>query len=71
MDMITLRIRPLSSFGTPLLGDTLFGQLCWAIRRQAGEARLRELLDGYLTGQPFAVVADAFRPATCPARRYR
>ncbi len=47
MDMITLRIRPLSPFGTPPLGDTLFGQLCWAIRHQSGEARLRELLDGY------------------------
>ena len=66
MDMITLRIRPLSPFGTPLLGDTLFGQLCWAIRRQAGEARLRELLDGYLTGQPFAVVADAFPSGYLP-----
>ena len=36
MDMITLRIRPLSPFGTPPLGDTLFGQLCWEIRRQSG-----------------------------------
>lgn len=60
MDMITLRIRPLAPFGTPPLGDTLFGQLCWAIRRQSGESRLRELLDGYLENRPFAIIADAF-----------
>jgi CRISPR-associated protein Csm4 len=66
MDMITLRIRPLSPFGTPLIGDTLFGQLCWAIRHQAGEARLQKLLDGYLTGQPFAVVADALPAGYLP-----
>ncbi|MCP5197795.1 MAG: CRISPR-associated protein Csm7 [Gammaproteobacteria bacterium] len=66
MDMITLRIRPLSPFGTPLLGDTLFGQLCWAIRHQAGEARLQALLEGYRVGRPFAVVADAFPTGYLP-----
>ena len=66
MDMITLRIRPLSPFGTPPLGDTLFGQLCWVIRHQSGEARLRELLDGYLANRPFAVVADALPTGYLP-----
>lgn len=60
MDMITLRIRPLSPFGTPLIGDTLFGQLCWMIRHQSGVERLRTLLDGYLENRPFAVVSNAF-----------
>ncbi|TVR57852.1 MAG: CRISPR-associated protein Csm7 [Candidatus Competibacteraceae bacterium] len=66
MDTITLRIHPLSPFGTPPLGDTLFGQLCWALRHQAGEARLRELLDGYLENRPFAVVADALPAGYLP-----
>lgn len=66
MDMITLRIRPLSPFGTPPLGDTLFGQLCWVIRHQLGEARLRELLDGYLANRPFAVVANALPAGYLP-----
>lgn len=66
MDMITLRIRPLSPFGTPPLGDTLFGQLCWAIRHRAGEAQLRELLDGYLENKPFAIVADALPAGYLP-----
>lgn len=62
MDATILRIRPLSPFGTPPLGDSLFGQLCWAIRHQLGETRLRELLDGYLEKhlqRPFAIVANA------------
>ena len=66
MDMIMLRIRPLSPFGTPPLGDTLFGQLCWVIRHQSGEARLRELLDGYLANRPFAVAADALPAGYLP-----
>jgi len=66
MDRITLRIRPLSPFGTPPLGDTLFGQLCWTIRHQWGEARLRELLDGYLKNRPFAVIANALPAGYLP-----
>ncbi|HWP00006.1 MAG TPA: CRISPR-associated protein Csm7, partial [Methylococcus sp.] len=57
---------PLSAFGTPLKGDTFFGQLCWAVRNRFGEARLTELLQGYTTGQPFAVVSDAFPAGHLP-----
>lgn len=52
-------LRPLSAFGTPLVGDTLFGQLCWTLRHQLGNARLNDLLHGYTSGQPFAVLSDA------------
>jgi len=52
-------LRPLSAFGTPLVGDTLLGQLCWTLRYQLGNARLNELLKGYTGGQPFAVLSDA------------
>ena len=41
-------------------GDTLFGQLCWAIRNRLGEAYLNQCLEGYNNDQPFAVVSDAF-----------
>lgn len=53
-------LTPLSAFGTPLKGDTFFGQLCWTARNRFGEARLDALLQGYTTGQPFLVVSDAF-----------
>jgi CRISPR-associated protein Csm4 len=55
---VTLKLQ--SAFATPLKGDTLFGQLCWAIRNRFGEDRLTDLLAGYGHGQPFAVVSDAF-----------
>ncbi len=60
--MLTLkaRITPQSAFGTTLRGDTLFGQLCWALRNRLGESQLNQLLDGYTAGRPFAVVSDAF-----------
>lgn len=60
--MVTLRLylMPRTAFGTPLLGETLFGQLCWAIAHRKGENRLAKLLEGYAEGRPFAVVSDAF-----------
>ena len=60
MAYLLIRIKPRSAFGTPLKGDTLFGQLCWAIVNRHGEDKLKELLEGYLTQRPFAVVSDAF-----------
>jgi CRISPR-associated protein Csm4 len=58
MTSYRLTIQPRSAFGTPLAGDTLFGQLCWALRHRLGNARLDTLLDGYTTGQAFAVISD-------------
>lgn len=60
------RIIPKSAFGTKPMGDTLFGQLCWAVRNRFGETRLAELLDGYTQGGPFAVVSDAFPAGHLP-----
>lgn len=59
-------LRPLSAFGTPLAGDTLFGQMCWTLRHQLGQARLNELLQGYTSGQPFVVVSDALPAGHVP-----
>lgn len=60
MRTFRVTLTPLSAFGTPLKGDTLFGQLCWAARNRFGETRLEELLQGYTAGQPYAVASDAF-----------
>lgn len=76
MHTLRYRLRPRAAFGGPLRGDTLFGQLCWAVRNRWGVGRLGELLQGYTEGQPFAVCSDAFpaghlpRPAL-PAYRFR
>ncbi|SMF96973.1 CRISPR-associated protein Csm4 [Methylomagnum ishizawai] len=61
-----VRIRPLSAFGTRPLGDTLFGQLCWAFRNRHGVDRLGQVLDGYTQGRPYAVVSDALPPGYWP-----
>ena len=60
MTLLRLTLRPHSAFATPLQGDTLFGQLCWAIRHRFEEPRLTELLQGYVHGRPFVVLSDAF-----------
>jgi CRISPR-associated protein Csm4 len=58
MEAIRLVLTPRSAFGTRPRGDTLFGQLCWAIRYRFGSQLLLDLLDGYTRGKPFAVVSD-------------
>jgi CRISPR-associated protein Csm4 len=66
MIALTFALRPRTAFATLLLGDTLFGQLCWTLRAGFGEARLTQLLAGYTAGQPFLVVADAFPAGYLP-----
>lgn len=60
MKLYRFTLSPQSAMGTPLVGDTLFGQLCWAVRNRFGEARLTALLEGYTEQRPFMVVSDAF-----------
>ncbi len=66
MQTYRFTLRPLSAFGTPLAGDTLFGQLCWTLRHQLGNARLNDLLHGYTSGKPFAVLSDALPAGHVP-----
>ena len=52
--------------GTPLSGDTLFGQCCWALREAEGEVELTRRLEGYTQGQPWLVVSDGFPAGYLP-----
>lgn len=61
---LTLNLQ--SAFATSLKGDTLFGQLCWAIRNRYGEDRLTECLRGYTQNHPFAVISDVFPQGYLP-----
>ncbi|STO53528.1 CRISPR type III-A/MTUBE-associated RAMP protein Csm4 [Canicola haemoglobinophilus] len=65
MQTYCFRLTTQSAFGTPLVGDTLFGQLCWAVVHQYGESRLNTLLENYQQ-QPFAVISDAFPAGYLP-----
>jgi len=56
-----INIKPLTGFGTPLKGDTLFGQLCWQIlydKTLLGKD-LDTLLSEYSTN-PFCIISSAF-----------
>jgi CRISPR-associated protein Csm4 len=66
MKCYRLTLRPLTPFGTPLAGDTLFGQLCWAVIERFGRTRLDSLLEGYTQGQPFLALSDAFPAGLLP-----
>ncbi len=66
MQSYCFTLQPLSAFGTPLAGDTLFGQLCWTLRHQLGNERLNALLADYTSGKPFAVVSDALPQGHLP-----
>lgn len=65
MKLYKTTITPTSNFITPLKGDTLFGQMCWAIRYKYGEERLQELLKEYET-KPFLIVSDGFASGYLP-----
>lgn len=66
MKILTVTIQPLSSFGTLLKGDTLFGQFCWTLRGKLGNVYLEKLLNGYCEGEPFVVFSDAFPSGYLP-----
>jgi len=59
MKLYKTTLTPISNFATTVKGDTLFGQICWAVRYTFGEARLESLLSNYETS-PFLVVSDGF-----------
>lgn len=67
MQLYKITITPTSHFATTLKGDTLFGQICWAIFYRFGEEKLSKLLDDYRNGEkPFLVVSDAFPKGYLP-----
>lgn len=65
MTLYKTTITPTSNFATSIKGDTLFGQLCWAIKFTFGQDRLKELLSNYANA-PFTVVSDAFAKGYLP-----
>ena len=38
MKTFKFTLRPLTPFGTPVAGDTLFGHFCWAARERNGDS---------------------------------
>ena len=57
MKRLILELQPQTAFASPLLGSTLFGQLCVALETSCA-GRLDKLLSGYTEERPFAVIGD-------------
>jgi CRISPR-associated protein Csm4 len=53
-------LKPSGNFKTPLRSDTLWGQLCWAIRMLYGETELNEMLTAYEEGDESAQKEKCF-----------
>lgn len=66
MQTYRFTLKTQTAFGTPLVGDSLFGQFCWAVVHRFGEDRLTTLLQGYSEQYPFAVISDAFPQGYLP-----
>lgn len=66
MKRLIFTLSPKTAFATPLAGDTLFGQCCWAIRHLHGESKLTELLTGYMENKPFMVLSDVMPQGFLP-----
>ncbi|HDD43807.1 MAG TPA: hypothetical protein ENG63_02960 [Candidatus Desulfofervidus auxilii] len=61
MKVYEIKIRPLTGFGIPIQGDTLFGHLCWQFYYDS--KLLGKTLDYFLeiyTRKPFIIVSSAF-----------
>jgi len=61
MKVYKVSIKPLSNFGTPLKGDTIFGHICWQIfyNKDLFGKSLVDLLSYYST-EPFMIVSSAY-----------
>ncbi len=61
MKTYEITIKPLSGFGTPLKGDTLFGHICWQAAYNEGlfGMSIDKLLGDY-AANPFIVVSSAY-----------
>jgi CRISPR-associated protein Csm4 len=66
MQRLQFTLTPKTAFATPLAGDTLFGQCCWAIRHLLGAEELTALLAGYTDNKPFMVISDAMPTGFLP-----
>lgn len=66
MSLYKIKIKPVSSFCSPLQSDTFFGAFCWSYLYQYGEHVLKELIYHYKNGIPDIIFSNAFPSGTLP-----
>jgi|TARA_B100001964_G_scaffold245774_1_gene335894 CRISPR-associated protein Csm4 len=70
LKVFEITIKPVSGFGTPLKGDTIFGHFCWQIaydKTLLGQS-IENMLCEYST-RPFAIFSSAY-PKFCVGTKY-
>jgi len=70
MKKYKLNIEILSSFSSFITSDTLWGQICWAVRYLKGEEELKKFINAYSSNDvPPLLLSNAF-PAGYLMRPY-
>lgn len=64
MNTFKIKLKLNSSLITPLMGDTMFGFICWGIYYHEGEPDLKAFLDNYKSN-PF-IISEGFPEDTLP-----
>lgn len=62
--LVTLKVH--SPLITPILGDTLFGHICWGIVYHEGEKALMNFLEPYDQGNPHLILSNGFPDGMVP-----
>ncbi len=65
MKAYILKLKIKSALGTPIMGDTIFGHLCWGIKFHEGEKKLIEFLKQYDDAPPL-IISDGFPEKMLP-----
>lgn len=60
MKTYSVRLLPFSSFQALPSSDTLFGAICWGIKRLYGEEKLLETLKEFKSGKPGFILSSSF-----------
>ncbi len=63
MESLKITLKPRSSFASPLMSDTLFGNFCWQFVELYGERRLEKCLQN---PEPFIAFSDGFPSGFLP-----
>ncbi|MCK5098439.1 MAG: hypothetical protein KAR45_10075, partial [Desulfobacteraceae bacterium] len=71
LEFFEITIKPLSGFGTPLKGDTLFGHFCWQTSYDPSlvEGGLDRQIELYKE-QPFIIFSSAFPKVINNSKEY-
>jgi CRISPR-associated protein Csm4 len=65
MNKYRIKVKVKSALGTPLMGDTIFGHLCWGIKFHEGDSALTSFLEKY-NESPQIIISDGFPEGFLP-----